>query len=209
MNSRKEVSEAVIRRLPKYLRCLGELKNKKVLRISSKELSERMSLTASQIRQDLSCFGEFGQQGYGYNIEYLNESISKILGTYDGFKVIVIGAGNMGTAITKSDRIKNRGFDVVGVFDINEDLIGTTINDIEIQHIDKAEQFIKNNKIDIAVLTIPKEQTEKIAKQMVEYGIKGLWNFSAIELKLPKHIAIENVHLSDSIMVLGYKINNE
>jgi len=209
MNSRKEVSEAVIRRLPKYLRCLGELKNKKVLRISSKELSERMSLTASQIRQDLSCFGEFGQQGYGYNIEYLNESISKILGTYNGFKVIVIGAGNMGTAITKSDRIKNRGFNVVGVFDNNIDLIGTTIDNIKIQHIDKVKEFIKSNKIDIAALTIPKEQTKKIAEEMVTYGIKGLWNFSAIELKLPEHIAIENVHLSDSIMVLGYKINNE
>jgi len=209
MNSRKEVSEAVIRRLPKYLRCLGELKSKKVLRISSKELSERMSLTASQIRQDLSCFGEFGQQGYGYNIEYLNESISKILGTYNGFKVIVIGAGNMGTAITKSDRIKNRGFNVVGIFDNNKDLIGTTIGNIKIQHIDKVKEFIKSNKIDIAALTIPKEQTEKIAEKMVTYGIKGLWNFSAIELKLPEHIAIENVHLSDSIMVLGYKINNE
>lgn len=208
MGNRKIVSEAVIKRLPRYLRYLCELKKYDVLRVSSKELSERMGFTASQIRQDLSCFGEFGQQGYGYNVEFLFDSINIILGTDKGFNVIVIGAGNMGRAILNSDSIKSRGFNIVGIFDIKEELIGRDINGIKVLGTNKLQTFVKNNKVDIAALTIPREKTVEVAKKLVSYGIKGLWNFSATELSLPEGISVENVHLSDSIMILGYKLNN-
>ncbi len=208
MGNRKIVSEAVIKRLPRYLRHLCELQRNDILRVSSKELSQRMGLTASQIRQDLSCFGEFGQQGYGYNIDFLFDSINKILGTDKGFNVIIIGAGNMGRAIANSESIQLRGFAIAGIFDINEELIGSEINGIKVLDVNTIHEFIKTTKVDIAALTIPREQTKAVAKKMYEYGIKGLWNFSATDLTLPKDAVVENVHLSDSIMVLGYKINN-
>ncbi len=208
MGNRKIVSEAVIKRLPRYLRYLCELKNNDILRVSSKELSLRMGLTASQIRQDLSCFGEFGQQGYGYNVEFLFDSISTILGTDKGFNVIVIGAGNMGRAIANSESIQSRGFKVTGIFDIKEELIGSEINGIKVLDIKDVKEFIKTTNVDIVALTVPRERTKEVAENMFEYGVKGLWNFSAMELTLPKEIIVENVHLSDSIMVLGYKINN-
>ncbi|MBN2852250.1 MAG: redox-sensing transcriptional repressor Rex [Clostridia bacterium] len=209
MGNKKIVSDAVIKRLPRYLRYLTELKRNDVLRVSSKELSEKMGLTASQIRQDLSCFGEFGQQGYGYNVEFLYDAINKILGTDKGFNIILIGAGNMGRAISNSDSIRRRGFRIIGIFDIKKELIGTKINDVEVLGFEELQPFIKNNKIDIAALTVPREKTKEVAEKVVSYGVTGLWNFSAMELKLPPNIIVENVHLSDSIMVLGYKINNK
>jgi len=208
MSNRKIVSEAVIRRLPRYLRYLEDLNKNEALRVSSKVLSEKMNLTASQIRQDLSCFGEFGQQGYGYNVKYLHEEIKKIIGTNKGYNLIVIGAGNMGRAIINSESIKKRGFNVVKIFDIKDKLVGTKINDIEILHFEQLEDYLKDNKIDIVALTVPNCKTYMVIEKLVRGGVKGLWNFTSTEVILPKDILVENVHLSDSIMILGYKINN-
>ena len=204
----KKISDAVIKRLPRYFRYLTDLKLSDITRISSRELSEKMSLTASQIRQDLSCFGGFGQQGYGYNVEYLYNEIAKILGVDKGFKMIIIGAGNMGQALANYPNFGKRGYKVVGIFDIKPELIGKKINGIEIMNVDALEGFVKGNNIDIAVLTLPGEQTRYYAQKMFSYGVKGIWNFSASELSVPEDTVIENVHLSDSLMVLGYKINN-
>ena len=208
MNNRKIVSDAVIKRLPRYLRYLNELSINGALRVSSKGLSEKMGLTASQIRQDLSCFGEFGQQGYGYNVVFLYNEIKKIVGTDKGFKVIIIGAGNMGKAIVNSESIQKRGFTIEKIFDIKEQLIGTKINKVEVMHFNDLELYLSENKIDVVALTVPSDKTSEVISIIVKSGVKGLWNFTSVELKLPKQIVVENVHLSDSIMVLGYKINN-
>lgn len=204
----KKVSDAVIKRLPRYFRYLGDLKENGVLRISSKALSEKMRLTASQIRQDLSCFGGFGQQGYGYNIELLYNEMKKILGVDRGFGVIIIGAGNLGQAIANHAKFEKRGYYLKGIFDSNENLIGSSINGIKIQHMNELEDFCNSEKVDVAVLTVPRDVTAEIADEVVKLGIKGIWNFSAMDLRLPEDVVVENVHLSDSIMVLGYKIIN-
>ena len=207
-NQQKKVSDAVIKRLPRYFRYLADLKENNVLRISSKALSEKMGFTASQIRQDLSCFGGFGQQGYGYNVESLYNELRKILGVDKTYGIIIIGAGNLGQAIANHGKFEKRGYFLKGIFDVSKDLIGNKINGIEIMPIDKLSGFIKANHIDIAVLTVPRNVTGKVADDIVEMGIKGIWNFSAMDLKVPDDVVVENVHLSDSIMVLGYKIKN-
>jgi len=204
----KKVSDAVIKRLPRYFRYLADLKENGVLRISSKALSEKMNLTASQIRQDLSCFGGFGQQGYGYNVESLYNEMKKILGVDRRFRTIIVGAGNLGQAIAKHAKFEARGYFVKGIFDIDEKLIGTSINGIVIQHMDEIEHFCSKQPIDVAILTVPREVTAEIAELIVRVGIRGIWNFSAMDLRLPDEVVVENVHLSDSIMVLGYKIIN-
>jgi redox-sensing transcriptional repressor len=206
MASKKKVSIAVIRRLPRYYRYLSDLLLVDITRISSKELSTRMGITASQIRQDLNCFGGFGQQGYGYNVESLYKEIGNILGVTSRFKTVIIGAGNMGQALAHYGNFERRGFEIIGVFDINPELVGKKVNKIEILHMDLIDEFIKSNKVDIAILTVPYEQTPGLAEKMAGLGIKGLWNFSPMDLKLPHKMVIENVHLSDSLMVLGYRI---
>jgi redox-sensing transcriptional repressor len=206
MASKKKVSIAVIRRLPRYYRYLSDLLLMDITRISSKELSTRMGITASQIRQDLNCFGGFGQQGYGYNVESLYKEIGNILGVTSRFKTVIIGAGNMGQALAHYGNFERRGFEIIGVFDINPELVGKKVNKIEILHMDLIDEFIKSNKVDIAILTVPYEQTAGLAERMAALGIKGLWNFSPMDLKLPHKMVIENVHLSDSLMVLGYRI---
>ncbi len=209
MASKKKVSIAVIRRLPRYYRYLADLLQMDITRISSKELSTRMGITASQIRQDLNCFGGFGQQGYGYNVESLYKEIGNILGVSNNFKTIIIGAGNMGQALAHYGNFSRRGFDIVGVFDVNPELVGKKVNQIEIMHMDKIDAFVKKNKVDIAMLTIPYEHTPEVAERMACLGVKGLWNFSPMDLKLPHKTVIENVHLSDSLMVLGYRIKEK
>ncbi|HPQ46292.1 MAG TPA: redox-sensing transcriptional repressor Rex [Clostridia bacterium] len=204
----KKVSDAVIKRLPRYFRYLADLKENGVLRISSKALSEKMNLTASQIRQDLSCFGGFGQQGYGYNVELLYNEMRKILGVNRGFRTIIIGAGNLGQAIAKHAKFEARGYFVKGIFDVDDRLVGTSINGIRIRHMDEIDDFCSKESIDVAILTVPREITAEIADKVVALGIKGIWNFSAMDLRLPEEVVVENVHLSDSIMVLGYKIIN-
>lgn len=202
----KKISIAVIKRLPRYYRYLSDLLKLGIVRISSKELSVRMGITASQIRQDLNCFGGFGQQGYGYNVEYLYKEIGNILGVNEMFNVIIIGAGNMGQALANYTNFEKRGFRVIGIFDISPNLVGNKIKGIEIMHLDHIEKYVKSNDIDIAMLCVPYDQTPIIAERIAQLGVKGLWNFSPMDLKLQHDVIIENVHLSDSLMVLGYKI---
>ena len=203
----KKISSAVIRRLPRYYRYLGELIESGVQRISSKELSARMKVTASQIRQDLNNFGGFGQQGYGYKVEYLYEEIGKILGLHKTHNLIIIGAGNLGQALANYMNFERRGFLFRGIFDNNPALFGKRIRDLEVQPMEELETFVKENEIDIAVLTIPKDNALEVAERLARQDIKGIWNFAHIDLNLSKEIQVENVHLSDSLMKLTYNIN--
>ena len=209
MALKKKVSIAVIRRLPRYYRYLSDLLAMDITRVSSKELSVRMGITASQIRQDLNCFGGFGQQGYGYNVELLYKEIGNILGVNNKFRTIIIGAGNMGRALAHYGNFEKRGFNIIGVFDVNPELVGGKINNMDILHLDNMDEFVKKNRVDIAMLTLPYEQTREVAERVARLGIKGLWNFSPMDLKLPYDTVIENVHLSDSLMVLGYRIKDK
>lgn len=205
----KKVSIAVIRRLPRYYRYLGDLLKNDIMRISSKELSQRMGVTASQIRQDLNCFGGFGQQGYGYNVEYLYKEIGNILGLYNGYTTVMIGAGHLGHALANHSNFEKRGFKLVGIFDVAEDIIGKEIRGITVKHMNELDEFIKSNRVDIAILAIPKESVSQVAQRLVNLGVKGLWNFSYMDLHLDGGVAIENVHLSDSLMTLSYKLTQE
>ena len=207
MTEDKKISMAVVRRLPRYYRYLGELLQKGVGKISSRELSEKMNVTASQIRQDLNNFGGFGQQGYGYNDEYLYNEIGKILGLHQNYKMIIVGVGNLGQAIANSNSFSKRGFKLVGLFDVNPKLIGMSIHGVEVMDVDCMEQFVKENGVDIAILTMPKTRVKETAENLAKWGIKGLWNFSPVDLIVPDTVQIENVHLSHSLMTLAYMIN--
>lgn len=202
----KEISQAVISRLPRYYRYLGELKDSGVERISSQDLSKLMKVTASQIRQDFNNFGGFGQQGYGYNVEYLYNEIAKILGLHTTHNLVIVGAGNLGQALANYVNFERRGFIVKGVFDINAELHGKKVRGIPIQPIENLESFIQENEVDIAVLTIPKDGAVKTADILVKYNIKAILNFAHVDLNVPDHIVVENVHLSDSLMKLSYNI---
>lgn len=204
----KEISPAVIKRLPRYYRYLGDLLENDVVRISSKELSEKMKVTASQIRQDLNNFGGFGQQGYGYNVEYLYTEIGKILGLNKTNNMIIVGAGNLGQALANYQDFEKIGFSVTAIFDVNPKLIGLVVRGIEIMDIEDLEKYVKTNNIDIAALTLPKQKAQRVAQDLVSYGIKAFWNFASIDLQLPEHIVVENVHLAESLMTLSYKINS-
>ena len=203
----KEISQAVIGRLPRYFRYLGELKDDGIERISSQELSAIMKVTASQIRQDFNNFGGFGQQGYGYKVEYLYEEIGKILGLHKTHNLIIIGAGNLGQALANYMNFERRGFLFRGIFDNNPALFGKKIRDLEVQPMEELETFVKENEIYIAVLTIPKDNALEVAERLARQDIKGIWNFAHIDLNLSKEIQVENVHLSDSLMKLTYNIN--
>lgn len=209
MIEEKKISIAVIRRLPRYFRYLSDLIKLDIKRISSKELSERMGITASQIRQDLNCFGGFGQQGYGYNVESLYDEIGKILGIDKHFSCIIIGAGNMGNALANYENFRKRGFDIVGIFDVDKKKIGTTIHGIPVRHMDDLESFLADNKADVAIMTVPSRQVVNAATRVTKLGIKGIWNFSPMDLKLGDDVVVENVHLSDSLMVLGYRLKEK
>lgn len=203
----KEISQAVIGRLPRYFRYLGELKDEGIERVSSQELSDIMQVTASQIRQDLNNFGGFGQQGYGYNVGFLYEEIGKILGLDRKHNLIIIGAGNLGQALANYVNFERRGFLFRGVFDNNHRLYGRKIRGIEVQPMENMERFVRDNNIDIAVLTIPKSGAVEVARKLIDYGIKGIWNFAHVDLKVPEGVQVENVHLSDSLMKLSYNIS--
>lgn len=209
MGRNDNVSISVIKRLPRYYRFLGELKERGIVRISSKDLSKKMGLTASQIRQDLNCFGGFGQQGYGYNIESLYNEIGKILGVDKTRKAILIGAGNLGRAIALHMSFEERGFNLIGVFDKNPALSGQMLRGIPIRHIDGLFDFCKDNSPVVAVLCIPSPAAETLAPQLVQLGIKGFWNFSHYNISANHpNVAVENVHLSDSLMTLSYHVSN-
>lgn len=203
----KEISKAVINRLPRYYRYLGDLLEIDVVRISSKELSEKMKVTASQIRQDLNNFGGFGQQGYGYNVEYLHSEIGKILGLEKKYDVIIIGAGNLGQALANYVDFERRGFFVRAIFDVSPRLIGTKIRGIEVLSSDLLEEYIKKNSIDIAAITVPKSKAPQLAADLVKWGINGIWNFAPTDLNLPKEVTVENVHLAESLMKLSYRLS--
>lgn len=203
----KEISQAVIGRLPRYFRYLGELKDEGIERISSQELSDIMKVTASQIRQDFNNFGGFGQQGYGYKVEYLYEEIGRILGLDKTHNLIIIGAGNLGQALANYMNFERRGFLFKGIFDNNPKLYGKKIRSMEVKPMEEVEDFVRENAIDIAVLTIPKTSAAAVAEMLVRNGIKGIWNFAHVDLDFPKEIQVENVHLSDSLMKLTYNIN--
>ena len=200
----KSISKAVISRLPRYYRYLGELKEEGIERISSGDLSERMHVTASQIRQDLNNFGGFGQQGYGYNVSYLYDEIGKILNLDKDHSMVIIGAGHLGQAIANYANFEKRGFKVIALFDKNPDVIGKIVRNVEVLDIDGLEDYLNNNKIDIVALTLPKEQATKIADTLVACGIKAIWNFAHTDLELPDDVIVENVHLSESLMKLAY-----
>ena len=206
---RNDISLAVVKRLPRYYRYLGELMETGVQRISSKELSARMKVTASQIRQDLNNFGGFGQQGYGYNVQYLYEEIGKILGIDREHNMLIIGAGNLGKAIINYSDFEKRGFLIKGIFDNNPKLKGTKIRDIEVMMMDELTDFIRENAIEIVALTIPKEAAKQIARVVADAGIKAVWNFAHTDLNLPDDVIVENVHLSESLMRLSYTIANK
>lgn len=201
------ISQAVIRRLPRYYRYLGELLENGVERISSSDLSKRMKVTASQIRQDLNNFGGFGQQGYGYNVKYLYTEIGKILGLEENHNFIIIGAGNLGQALANYTSFENRGFILKGIFDVNPRLEGVTIRGVQIRMMDELSSFIRDNDVEIGVLTIPKEKAIEVANLLVDNGVRAIWNFAHTDLNLPDNVIVENVHLSESLMQLSYNIS--
>ncbi|WP_294408859.1 redox-sensing transcriptional repressor Rex [uncultured Ruminococcus sp.] len=208
MSKNGSISASVIKRLPRYYRFLGELKKQGVERISSRELSERMKLTASQIRQDLNCFGGFGQQGYGYHVDSLHNEIGKILGVDRNFETILIGAGNLGKAIALHINFETRGCHLTGIFDVNPKLTGQRVGDIAIMHTDEIEKFCHEHSPVVAVLCIPKANTQEIADKLVSLGVKAFWNFSHYDLSIDyEGIIVENVHLGDSLLTLTYGAN--
>jgi len=200
------ISKAVITRLPRYYRYLGELLEEGVERISSNDLSMRMKVTASQIRQDLNNFGGFGQQGYGYNVKYLYSEIGKILGIDRQHNLIIVGAGNLGQAIANYANFEKRGFIIKGMFDINPKLIGLVVRGVEILGVEDLEAFIKQHNVRMAALTIPKTKAPELADRLVNAGIKAIWNFAHVDLIVPDDVVVENVHLSESLMRLSYRV---
>jgi redox-sensing transcriptional repressor len=202
------VSEAVMRRIPRYYRYLTDIEKAGTERISSRELSQRMRLTASQIRQDFNCFGGFGQQGYGYNVSELRQELQKILGVNTDHHVIVIGAGNLGQALANYTGFKKDGFLVNGLFDINPRLIGISIRGINIYDLDDLERFTDQNPIQIAAICTPKEKAQEVTNRVVRNGIKGIWNFAAVDINVPQDVVVENVHLSDSLYTLSFRMND-
>lgn len=204
----KEISQAVIRRMPRYYRYLGELLDDGVERISSNDLSNRMKVTASQIRQDLNNFGGFGQQGYGYNVQYLFDEIGKILGLNQQHNIIIIGAGNLGQALANYVKFEKLGFKIVALFDVNPELKGKAVRDIPILMLNELDDYCANNHVDIAALTMPKSKADTIAQKLVDLGVKAIWNFAHVDLNIENNedVVVESVHLSDSLMQLSYNI---
>ena len=204
------VSTAVIKRLPRYHRYLGELLREGTLRISSAKLSRLMNVTASQIRQDLNCFGGFGQQGYGYNVKYLYGKISELLGVKEGYRAVIVGAGNLGKALAATHMFERRGVDRVAMFDIDPEIIGKEICDLPVYHIDELGEFCKRESVDIGVLTVPKEAAYGVSTVMVNSGVTGIWNFANMELKISTPgVIVENIHLGDSLMKLCYELKTQ
>lgn len=205
---KSNISMAVIKRLPKYHRYLRELLRNDVDRISSKELSEKIGFTASQIRQDLNCFGDFGQQGYGYNVNELYMQISNILGLAKAYKMVLIGSGNIGQAVANYVNFEKLGFVIEGIFDRNPKIIGLKIRDIEVKDIDKLPEFLTENQIDIGIICVTSESAQGVCNSLLQGGIKGIWNFAPVDLNVPEGVVVENVHLSESLLTLSCLMND-
>ena len=203
-----KISVAVIKRLPKYYRYLELIGDKGIIRVSSQELSKITGLTASQIRQDLNHFGAFGQQGYGYNVEELKIELEKIMGVDKPYNVVIIGFGNIGSALLNYSGFKKKGFKVVGIFDNSPEIIGNKANDVVIKDVSELEEVVTREKVDIAILAIPAIPAQEITDKLVACGIKGIWNFAPIDLKLPRNVVLENVHLDGSLLTLTYYMNS-
>ncbi len=209
MKKDTKISNAVIKRLPRYRRYLKELQKKGVDKISSNEFSRLIGYTASQIRQDLNNFGGFGQQGYGYNVEGLYNEISAILGLDKEYRMIIVGAGNLGQAIANYTYYYKAGFVVCGIFDVNPRLIGLKINDIEVMDYENIVEYVEQNQIDIGIICTTKDSAQEVADKLCFARVKGLWNFAPVDLEVPDYVAIENVHLSDSLHSLAYHMNRK
>ena len=207
MEKKKNVSMAVIKRMPKYYRYLGELVKNDVDRISSKELGEKIGFTASQIRQDLNNFGDFGQQGYGYNVKELHNQIGAILGVGKEYNAVPIGAGNIGQAIANYSRFTDIGLGITAIFDANPKLVGMRIRDVEIKDIDELKGYLEENHIDMGILCVPRINAQKVCDVLVNGGVRGIWNFAPIDLHVPETVKVENVHLSESLLTLVYQMN--
>ena len=207
MEKKKNVSMAVIKRMPKYYRYLGELVKNDVDRISSKELGEKIGFTASQIRQDLNNFGDFGQQGYGYNVKELHNQIGAILGVGKEYNAVLIGAGNIGQAIANYSRFTDIGLGITAIFDANPKLVGMRIRDVEIKDIDELKGYLEENHIDMGILCVPRINAQKVCDVLVNGGVRGIWNFAPIDLHVPETVKVENVHLSESLLTLVYQLN--
>lgn len=206
---KSKVSEAVMRRLPRYRRYLGELREQGVEKISSSELGEIIGYTASQIRQDFNTFGGFGQQGFGYSVDRLYNEVSKILGLDSEYKVVVVGIGNMGKAISNFLFNYNLGFEITGLFDASDNVIGTDINGVKVQSIDDFDKFAENSKVDIGVICVNKESAHDVFEKLSAAGTRGIWNFAPIDLKKSEGISVENVHITDSLQVLSFMMSKE
>lgn len=207
MKKDAKISNAVIRRLPRYRRYLRELQKKGISKISSGEFSHLIGYTASQIRQDLNSFGGFGQQGYGYNVDGLYNEISAILGLDKTYKMVVVGAGNLGQAIANHTSYYKAGFHICAVFEINPKLIGTTINNTPVLDVDNIVEYVEENKIDIGVICTTREDAQAIADQLCFAGVRGIWNFAPVDIEVPEHVALENVHISETLHSLAYHMN--
>ena len=203
------ISMSVIRRLPRYYRCLLRLEEQGTVKISSRELARIMDLTASQIRQDLNCFGGFGQQGYGYSVDHLYAEINKILGLDREYKTVVVGVGHLGQAITNHILNYKFGFSIVGLFDVNPTIVGLAINGVKVQNSSDLEDYVRNNNIDIGIICCGKDNAQEVADTLVRGGVEGIWNFAPIDLDIPERIAIENVHLSESLHTLSFLISSK
>lgn len=203
------VSEAVIRRLPGYYRHLRELEAEGVRQISSQGLGERMKLTASQIRQDINCFGGFGRQGYGYGVSELRDHIGKILGIDNIHQMVIVGAGNIGRAVALSDSFPASGFRAMAMFDSDPQKIGVSIGAIQVMDIDRIDTYLSNHQIDIAVLAVPYDRAQQVAERLYDHGIRAIWNFVPIDLKLPEHTTVVNVHLEEGLEILSFKMKQK
>ena len=206
---KENISDAVIRRLPRYYRQLTDLCNRGVVRISSHSLGQEMNITASQIRQDFSCFGEFGQQGYGYNVEELRAEISHILGVDNNHHLVMIGVGNLGHALLQNFPFSHTGFTVDAAFDVSPTVIGTSVNGVPIYSMNDLDSFIREHSVDVVVLTIPQSVAQDIANRLIDLGVRGFWNFTKVELSSPSpDVKFENIHFADSLLTLSYRIAN-
>jgi redox-sensing transcriptional repressor len=205
-----DVPAAVIRRLPRYHRYLGDLIRSGEKRISSGKLASLMGVTASQIRQDLNCFGGFGQQGYGYNITYLYDKISELLGVKESYTAVIVGAGNLGKALASTHMFERRGVERAAMFDVSPEIVGASVYGLPVYHVSTLGEFCKNNNVDIGVLTVPKEAAGEVVGTLIDSGIKGIWNFANMELKVDvPGVVVENIHLGDSLMALCFGIKTE
>ena len=210
MKRNAKVSTAVIRRLPRYYRHLSELQEAGVVRISSSALGKSMGLTASQIRQDLFCFGGFGQQGYGYKVDSLKEEIGEILGISRGHTLVVLGTGNLGRAIIQNFRFSSNGFRLLAAFDVNPDMVGTQVAGVPVYHTDEMEAFVSSRQVDVGLLTVPIAAAQQMGDRLVRAGVKGIWNFTNYELTCSQTgVVVESVHFSDSLLTLSYLISQQ